>query len=53
MGTTKSAVSRLEGVGKHFPSISILRKYARAAGCELRVSLMEDDSFRRGSPDPR
>lgn len=53
MGTTKSAVSRLEGAGKYSPSISTLRKYARAVGCELRVSLAEDDSSRRGSAGPR
>ena len=40
MGTTKSAVSRLEGSGKHAPSIATLRKYAQAVGCELRVRLV-------------
>lgn len=28
MGTTKSAVSRLEAVGKHAPSLTTLKKYA-------------------------
>lgn len=40
MGTTKSAVSRLEGSGKHSPSLGTLRRYARAVGCELQVRLV-------------
>ena len=40
MGTTKSAVSRLEGAGKHAPSLSTLRRYAQAVGCDLRVKLV-------------
>ena len=40
MGTTKSAVSRLEGSGKHTPSLATLRKYAQAVGCELQVRLV-------------
>lgn len=40
MGTTKSAVSRLEGVGKHAPSLDTLRRYAEAVGCDLRVKLV-------------
>ena len=40
MGTTKSAVSRLEGAGKHTPSLNTLRRYARAVGCELQVKLI-------------
>jgi DNA-binding XRE family transcriptional regulator len=40
MGTTKSAVSRLEGSGKHAPSLATLRKYAQAVGCELQVRLV-------------
>jgi DNA-binding XRE family transcriptional regulator len=40
MGTTKSAVSRLEGSGKHAPSLGTLRRYARAVGCELQVKLV-------------
>lgn len=40
MGTTKSAVSRLEGSGKHAPSLSTLRRYALAVGCELQVKLV-------------
>jgi len=40
MGTTKSAISRLEGVGKHSPSVSTLRRYARAVGCEVELRLV-------------
>ncbi len=40
MGTTKSAISRLESAGKHAPSLATLKRYARAVGCELRVRLV-------------
>lgn len=40
MGTTKSAVSRLESAGKHAPSLSTLKRYAEAVGCELQVKLV-------------
>ena len=40
MGTTKSAISRLESAGKHAPSLATLKRYARAVGCELRVTLV-------------
>lgn len=40
MGTTKSAISRLESAGKHTPSLSTLKKYAEAVGCELQVKLV-------------
>jgi DNA-binding XRE family transcriptional regulator len=40
MGTTKSAISRLEAAGKHAPSISTLRRYAEAVGCDLQVKLV-------------
>jgi DNA-binding XRE family transcriptional regulator len=40
MGTTKSAISRLEGSGKHAPSLTTLQKYARAVGCKLQVRLV-------------
>ncbi len=39
MGTTKSAVPRLEGLGKHAPSLSTLQGHAQAVGCELQVRL--------------
>jgi DNA-binding XRE family transcriptional regulator len=37
MGTTKSAVSRLEGAGKHSPSVSTLKRYARAVECNVEI----------------
>ena len=40
MGTTKSAISRLESAGKHAPSIATLRRYAEAVGCDLQVKLV-------------
>ncbi len=40
MGTTKSAVSRLEAVGKHAPSFTTLKKYAKAVGCRLEIKLV-------------
>ena len=40
MGTTKSAVSRLEGAGRHAPSLATLKKYAAAVGCDLQVKLV-------------
>lgn len=41
MGTTKSAVSRLESVGKHTPSLATLKRYAEAVGCDLSVKLVK------------
>ena len=40
MGTTKSAISRLEAAGKHAPSIATLKRYAKAVGCDLQVKLV-------------
>ncbi len=40
MGTTKSAISRLESAGKHAPSLTTLKRYASAVGCELQVKLV-------------
>jgi DNA-binding XRE family transcriptional regulator len=40
MGTTKSAISRLESAGKHAPSLATLKRYASAVGCELQVRLV-------------
>ncbi len=40
MGTSKSAISRLEKAGKHSPSLGTLQRYARAVGCELRVKVV-------------
>ena len=44
MGTTKSAVSRLESAGKHVPSLSSLKRYASAVGCDLQVRLVPQKS---------
>jgi DNA-binding XRE family transcriptional regulator len=44
MGTTKSAVSRLEAAGKHAPSVATLKKYAQAVGCHLEIKLVPDAS---------
>lgn len=40
IGTTKSAVSRMESGGKHVPSLTTLRKYAEAVDCELEIKLV-------------
>ncbi|TDM06250.1 MAG: transcriptional regulator [Ideonella sp. MAG2] len=40
MGTTKSAISRLESAGRHTPSLATLKKYASAVGCDLQVKLV-------------
>ncbi|MFQ5779853.1 MAG: helix-turn-helix domain-containing protein [Nitrospiria bacterium] len=43
MGTKTPAVARLESGGgskKHSPSITTLRKYAKAVGCHLEVKLI-------------
>lgn len=40
MGTTKSAISRLESAGKHAPSVASLKKYAAAVGCRLKIELV-------------
>ncbi len=49
MGTTKSAVSRLEAAGRHAPSMTTLRKYARAVGCHLEIKLVPDSRPTKGS----
>ena len=40
MGTTKSAVSRLDSAGKHAPSVASLKKYADAVGCTLKIEFI-------------
>lgn len=45
MGTKATAVTRLESSlssGKHSPSLSTLRKYAKAVGCRLEVTLIPE-----------
>ncbi|MDA8172030.1 MAG: helix-turn-helix transcriptional regulator [Nitrospiraceae bacterium] len=52
MGTTKSAVSRLEAAGKHAPSLITLRKYAQAVGCHLEIRLVPDSRLKKRSMRP-
>jgi DNA-binding XRE family transcriptional regulator len=40
MGTSKSTVSRLESAGKHAPSLTSLKKYAKAVGCKVQIRLV-------------
>lgn len=40
MGTTKSAVSRLESAGRHVPSVASLKKYAAAVGCRIKIEFV-------------
>jgi len=40
MGTTKSAISRLERAGKHTPSVGTLRRHVTAVGCEIKIELV-------------
>jgi DNA-binding XRE family transcriptional regulator len=47
MGTTKSAVSRLESAGKHAPSLNTLKKYAQAVGCRLDIRLVPNSRLTR------
>ncbi len=47
MGTTKSAVSRLEAAGRHVPSVASLKKYAEAVGCRLKIELVPQPVKRR------
>ena len=53
MGTTKSAVSRLEAVGKHSPSVTTLKRYAQAVGCEVEIRLVPAPRPTSGSFDAR
>lgn len=39
MGTTRSAISRLEGDGGHRPSFATIEKYAAAVGCYVHLRL--------------
>ena len=49
MGTTKSAVSRLEATGKHSPSLTTLKKYAQAVGCRLEIKLVPNSRLTKRS----
>jgi DNA-binding XRE family transcriptional regulator len=58
MGTTKSAVSRLESGGRHSPSVSTLKKYATAVGCDVEIRLVvpsgaDDSGSTTSSTRPR
>ena len=52
MGTTKSAVSRLEAAGKHAPSLTTLKKYASAVGCRLEIKLVPNERLAKRSTRP-
>lgn len=52
MGTTKSAVSRLEGAGKHAPSMATLNRYADAVGCTLKIEFIPQPVKRRAAANP-
>ena len=52
MGTTKSAISRLESAGKHSPSMASLERYAAAVGCTLKIELVPARAKRRAVPNP-
>lgn len=52
MGTTKSAISRLESAGKHAPSVASLKKYAAAVGCTLKIELVPASAKRRKTAQP-
>jgi len=49
MGTTKSAVSRLETAGRHVPSLTTLKKYAQAVGCHLEIKLVPNSRLTKHS----
>jgi DNA-binding XRE family transcriptional regulator len=49
MGTTKSAVSRLEAAS-HSPSVSTLKKYAQAVGCDVEIRLVPASAPHPGKP---
>lgn len=46
MGTTKSAISRLEATGRHTPSHATLKRYASAVGCDLQVKFVPHKAAR-------
>lgn len=52
MGTTKSAVSRLEGGMKHAPSMASLKRYADAVGCTLKIEFIPQPTKRRTAAQP-
>jgi Predicted transcriptional regulator with C-terminal CBS domains len=44
MGTTRSAISRLEGSRKHLPALSTLRRYADVLDCDVVIHLVPRES---------
>ena len=40
MGTTRTAISRLEGSRKHLRALSTLRCYADVLGCDVEIRLV-------------
>lgn len=52
MGTTKSAISRLEAAGKPAPSVASLKRYAAAVGCTLKIELVPAVPKRRRGAQP-
>lgn len=52
MGTTKSAVSRLEAAGKHAPSVASLKRYAAAVGCTLKIEFIPASPKRQKGAQP-
>lgn len=40
MGTTRSAISWLEGSRKHLPALAILWRYAEVLDCEVEINLV-------------
>lgn len=48
MGTTRSAISRLETARKHLPALGTLRRYAEVLGCDVEINLVP----RRGRKTP-
>ncbi len=57
MGTTKSAISRLEGFAGPSPSVTTLRRYAAAVGSDVEIRLIPrqpvelQDTDRRAADD--
>jgi hypothetical protein len=40
MGTTRSAICRLEATRKHLPALASLRRYAEVLGCDVKINLV-------------
>jgi DNA-binding XRE family transcriptional regulator len=40
MGTTRSAICRLEAARKHLPALATLRRYAEVLGCDVEINLV-------------